>query len=355
MSLFELIAELPIEIDGYRLEDLRGPMAPDRERVCTLIRISGRGHEGAGEDVVYDAEEQLAFQRAGAVHDLSGRWTLAGVCERVESLDLFPEPPANEVSRRYRVWAFESALLDLALQQAGRSLAEVLGRPARSMRYVCSLRLGEPPTLEPVCRRLALDPDLRFKLDATSSWTEELIDELVATGAVDSIDFKGFYRGTIVDQPADPLLYRRVAAAFPDAWLEDPDLSSPSTAAALVEVHDRITWDAPIHSVADIESLKSSPGFMPKMVNIKPSRIGAVRDLLATYEHCAAHGIGAYGGGQTELGPGRGQAQYLAALFHPDGPNDLAPSAYNDPDPPPGIPSSPLGPPVERPGFRWDS
>ena len=33
MSLFELIAELPIEIDGYRLEDLRAPMAPDRERV----------------------------------------------------------------------------------------------------------------------------------------------------------------------------------------------------------------------------------------------------------------------------------------------------------------------------------
>ena len=26
-----------------------------------------------------------------------------------------------------------------------------------------------------------------------------------------------------------------------------------------------------------------------------------------------------------ELGPGRGQLQYLASLFHPDGPNDLAP------------------------------
>ena len=87
------------------------------------------------------------------------------------------------------------------------------------------------------------------------------------------------------------------------------------------------------------------------MVNIKPSRIGAVRDLLATYEHCAAHGIGAYGGGQTELGPGRGQAQYLAALFHPNGPNDLAPSAYNDPDPPPGIPSAGSDPPSSGRAF----
>ena len=211
---------------------------------------------------------------------------MAEICKRVESLDLFPEPPATEVSRRYRVWAFESALLDLALRQAGRSLAQALDTPARAMRYVCSTRLGEPPTLDPVRRRLELDGGLRFKLDATSSWTPELVGELVATGAVDSVDFKGFYRGTVVDQPADPILYRRIAEAFPDAWLEDPDLSTPEAAAALHSVRDRITWDAPIHSVADIEALE----FAPRMVNIKPSRIGAIRDLFATYEYCDARG-----------------------------------------------------------------
>lgn len=351
MPLFDLIAKLPVEVDGYQLEGLRAPTAAGRERVCTLIRIGGGGHEGLGEDVVYDESDQLAFQRAGAVHDLAGRWTLSEICERVESLDLFPEPPDTEVSRRYRVWAFESALLDLALRQADRSLAAVLEREPHAMRYVCSLRLGEPPTLEPVRRRLELDPSLRFKLDATSSWSPELIDELVRTGAVDSVDFKGCYRGTVVDQPADPVLYRRVVEAFPDAWLEDPDLSATDTARALAGSHDRITWDAPIHSVADIEALS----FAPRMVNIKPSRIGAIRDLFATYDYCAKLGIGAYGGGQTELGPGRGQAQYLAALFHPDGPNDLAPAAYNEPSPPAGIPPSPLRPPGSEPGFRWTS
>jgi len=352
MSTFDLVAGLPVEVDGYRLEDLRAPFAAgDRERVCTLVYVSGAGHEGVGEDVTYDDHDHAVFQRAGAVHDLSGRWTLAEVCERVESVDLFGEPPNSENYRRFRVWAFESALLDLALRQAGISLAAALGRRPRPMRYVCSLRLGEPPTLDPVRRRLALDPGLHFKLDATSSWTPELIDELVATGAVDSVDFKSFYRGSGVDQPADPVLYRRVAEAFPDAWLEDPDISFPDTAAVLADAHDRITWDAPIHSVADIDAL----AFAPRMVNIKPSRIGAIRDLFATYDHCATMGIGAYGGGQTELGAGRGQAQYLAALFHPDGPNDLAPSAYNDPDPPAGIPSSPLQPPADRPGFRWEA
>jgi hypothetical protein len=200
-------------------------------------------------------------------------------------------------------------------------------------------------------RRLAHYPGLRFKLDATSNWTPELIDGLVATGSVDSVDFKALYRGTIVDQPPDPVLYRRVVSAFPDAWLEDPDVVTEETAAALVDEHDRITWDAPIHSIADIEALP----FPPRMVNLKPSRIGGLPALCAAYDYCAEHEIGAYGGGQFELGPGRGQAQYLASLFHPDTPNDLAPSEFNVDDPPPGLPSSPLLPAPDAVGFRWIS
>ena len=43
-----------------------------------------------------------------------------------------------------------------------------------------------------------------------------------------------------------------------------------------------------------------------------------------------------------ELGVGRGQIELLAALFHPDAPNDVAPSAFNAPELPDGLPSSPL-------------
>jgi hypothetical protein len=257
----------------------------------------------------------------------------------------------TEVSRLYRRWTFHSAALDLALRQAGRPLHDVLGRAPSPLTYVVSLRLGEPPTLAPLRARLDRYPTTRFKLDATTSWTPELIDELVATGAVDSIDFKSFYKGTVVDQAPDPVLYTRVARAFPDAWLEDPDLVTPATAAALADHHDRITWDAPIHGIADIEAMP----FRPRMVNIKPSRLGGLQALCAAYDYCAEHGIGAYGGGQFELGPGRGQAQYLASLFHPDTPNDLAPVGFNDNVPPPGLPSSPLPPAPAAVGFRWEA
>jgi len=120
---------------------------------------------------------------------------------------------------------------------------------------------------------------------------------------------------------------------------------------AVLEPHrERVTWDAPIHSVADIEALP----WKPTMVNVKPSRFGPIRNLFAAYDYCEARGIGAYGGGQTELGQGRGQIQYLASIFHPDTPNDTAPRGYNESEPPPGLPVSPLEPRLTATGFRWD-
>jgi hypothetical protein len=248
----------------------------------------------------------------------------------------------------HRRWGFESAALDLALRQAGRSLAETVGREPGPVTFVVSMRLGDPPSIEPVRQRLELYPWLRFKLDPTSKWDDELVAELAATGAVDSVDLKGAYHGTIVDQPPDPELYRRVAEGFPDAWIEDPALT-PETEPVLAPHRDRITWDAPIHSVADIEALP----FPPRTLNIKPSRFGSVERLFAAYDYCAEQEIGMYGGGQFELGPGRGQIQYLASLFYPDSPNDVAPSDYNDPTPRPGLPESPLRPATSPTGFRW--
>jgi hypothetical protein len=353
MSTFDLLADLPLEVDGYTLEGLRANVSSGFERLSTVVHLTGGGLEGVGEDVVYDAEDQVALQEAGPVHAeaVSGRFTLGEFCELVGSLDLFPVEPQRDVSRLYRRWTFHSAALDLALAQAGQALWERLGREPRPLTFVVSLRLGEPPTLDPVTRRLARYPSLRFKLDPTSSWTPELIAALVATNAVDSVDFKSLYTGTIVDQPTDPMLYRRVVDAFPDAWIEDPDVVTPETAAVLADHHDRITWDASIHSIDDIEALP----FPPKMVNLKPSRIGGLPKLCATYDYCADRGIHAYSGGQFELGPGRGQAQYLASLFHPDTPNDLAPVPFNENDPPAGLHVSPLPPSPAPIGFRWES
>ena len=348
MSTYERLADLPLEIESYSLEGLERDVSSDFTRLTTTIRLRGGGAEGVGEDVTYDSLDHIALQDAGATLPLAGRYTIESFSRRLEELELWPSPPVREPSRDYRRWAFESAALDLALEQAGRSLADVLDREPRPVTFVVSLRLGDPPTTDPLRRRLDRYPALRFKLDPTSDWSDELIAEVAATGAVDSVDFKGAYEGTIVDQPADPRLYRAVVEAFADAWIEDPKLRA-ETDEILRDHRDRITWDAIIHSVEDIDALP----FPPRMVNLKPSRFGSLRALCAAYDLCAERGIGAYGGGQFELGPGRGQIQYLASLFHPHTPNDVAPGGYNDPDPAPGLPDSPLAPQPARTGFRW--
>ncbi len=348
MSTWERVAGLEVTIEDYSLEGLEEAVSSDFLRKSTLIRLQGGGREGLGEDVTYEAVDHDIAQAAGPSLALQGRFTIASFCEHLRSVELFPEPPQREVSARYRAWAYESAALDLALAQAGQPLHAVLGRKPEPVRFVVSLRLGEPPTLEPLRRRLDPYPGLRFKLDPTSSWDPELIAELVATDAVDSVDFKGLYTGTVVDQPADPVLYERVVTAFPQAWIEDPKLT-PEIDALLAPHRDRFSWDAPIHSIEDIEALP----YPPRMVNIKPSRLGGLRNLLEAYDYCAARDIGNYGGGQFELGVGRGQNQYLASLFHGDAPNDVAPTGFNLPVTPAGLPSSPLAPAPAPTGFRW--
>ena len=113
-----------------------------------------------------------------------------------------------------------------------------------------------------------------------------MLATLAGRGNVDVIDLKGQYKGTVVDNPGDPELYRRVVEAFPDAWIEDPDLT-PETDAVLEPHRDRITWDAPIHSWADVEALP----FAPKCLNVKPSRFGTLAKLFEFYERCEAEGI----------------------------------------------------------------
>ena len=346
---WERVSDLALTIDSYSLERLDSQVSSGFVRAATIIVLAGAGEEGRGEDVTYSVADHDNLRAAGAVLPLAGTYTLGSFSEHLATLDTFPLPPEAEIYRNYRAWGFESAALDLALRQAGRALHEALGRRPSPLTFVASVRLPEPPALDPIDARLAQHPNLRFKLDPTASWDEELIAELSRRGIVATADLKSFYHGTSVDNAPDAGLYRRIAEGLPEAWIEDPALT-PETEAVLEPYRDRITWDAPIHSVADVLAL----AFKPRVLNVKPSRFGTVRALFEFYDYCEAQGIGLYGGGQTELGVGRGQIQYLASLFHPDTPNDVAPAAYNIDPLPDGLPGTPLDAAPSATGFRWE-
>jgi L-alanine-DL-glutamate epimerase-like enolase superfamily enzyme len=347
-SLWSRLASLPLLVEACEFDGLHAVLAHDFQRVTTHVRLVGGGTDGLGEDVSVRVEDGTSLHETRPALPLAGSWTLEGFCDHLATLELWSQPPEWELARRFRNWAFESAALDLALRQAGRPLHEVLGLEPRPVRFVNSLGLGEQPSFEHLRRRMSRAPGVRFKLDVQATWPPELVEEVAATAAVDTVDFKGLYGLEVADEEALLALYDRVPAAFPDAWLEDPhDL--PGVAERLADHLDRVSYDAP---VVDAESIATTP--LPgRAVNVKPSRIGGLRGLLGVYARCASEGRPMYGGGMGELGVGRGQIELLAALFHPDGPNDVAPGAYNEDDPAGPLPSSPLDPRPAATGFRW--
>ena len=318
MSTYDLVKDLPLEIDGYELGPLEQEVAANFTLKRTVVVLRGGGEWGRGEEVDYDPAAQERFQARRGELPFVGTHTL----------DSFSLLQAGQTE--YRRWAFESAALDLALRQAGLSLAGALHRPMQPLRFVVSTRSTA------VEQWLALYPKLRFKLDPDPDWPDSLVAHLADAGCVDTLDFKGIYRAEF-GSPPDPQLYERIATAFPNVWLEDPALT-PETMAVLDAHRERITWDAAIHEWSDVEALP----FRPRSLNCKPSRFGSVRRLFDFYDACASNGIALYGGGQFELGPGRDQIQTLASIFHADAPNDVAPSDYNVREPVAGLPESPL-------------
>lgn len=329
--MFDRLAGLPLEVERSSFERLSGG-----ERITTLFRLHGRGEEGCGEDIMQSAEDHDAFEALAL--PLAGTWTLGSFLDALAGMDQWGgvEPEFGDFVRPFRNWTFESAALDLALRQSGLSLADALGRSAAPLTFVNSFGLGDPASCDGVRARAALYPTVGYKLDASPLWTREVIAELAETGLVRVVDFKGRY-GLEVDGDFAPV-YDAVVELLPDALIEDPHEGVEGLPP------ERVSFDAPIKRVADIGETRT--------INIKPSRIGSLPALLEIYEWCAANGVATYGGGMGELGPARKQIQLLAAIFHPDAPNDVAPPPFNLPDPVEGLPASPLDVNSSPIGFR---
>lgn len=319
MSLWDSVAELPIKVDGYKLDRRESSTPSGWTRVTTTVVLEGEGAPGQGEDVTYESE----------LHDgvpdelmLAGTWSFDDFSHRLDEFE--------ELAEGFRRWAFESAGLDLALRQNELGLGQALGRQELPVRFVVSTRAAPERWLE-------VAPELEFKLDAEKDWDRPLLRGLRELDRVRVVDLKAYYHGTVVDLAPDPELYRAIAEELPDVVIEDAWLED-GLREALAGAEDRLSFDGPIHSLADLDDLPLEP----RWLNIKPSRFGTVRGLLETIEACEEREIKMYGGGQYELGPGRLQIQRLASVFYAEGPNDVAPSEYNEGEPREGLPQSPL-------------
>ncbi|MCW2956705.1 MAG: hypothetical protein JWO69_1574 [Thermoleophilia bacterium] len=359
LAMLEAIHALPLVVEHVGNSQLLLP--GEMGRVTTTMELHGGGHVGRGEDIAYSADTQALLPGAFAELPLSGEWTLGSFAAQLAAHPVqLPAGSMGDDKPGFHRWALESAALDLALRQAGKDLAALVGVAWEPVRVSLSMGLGDPPSAAAVHRWLERDPSITFKLDTNRGWTPGLVADLAATGAVSTVDFKGLYRGDWIDTSPDPVLYRTVGAGLGDALLEDCDLTTDQHLDAFDEsALGRLSWDYPITGPRDVPGVEGSTAtfsdLRPAAINIKPSRFGSLERLLETIALCEQEGIPCYAGGQFELGIGRTQVQTIASIFFADAPNDCAPAAFHgasaDDE---GLPLGPVDVPPGV-GFGWDA
>ena len=199
----------------------------------------------------------------------------------LDETDTFPAgAPGREVFRNYRQWAFESAALDLALRQAGRSLADAVGREPRPDLLRGLLPDGRPAddrARHPPARRLP-GPPLQARRHAGLDRRPDRRAGRARRRRLDRL--QGRLQGH-ARRHADlaGLLPRGSPRRSRTPGSRTPTSSDEDAREALRPFEDRITWDAPIHSIDDILAAPVLPQHgQPQAVAVR-QRALAVRRL----------------------------------------------------------------------------
>jgi L-alanine-DL-glutamate epimerase-like enolase superfamily enzyme len=279
------LAALPVRLSGLRCRSGRVDLGDyPGGRPSTVLEVSGDGQAGFGEHVAFSDEEQQAF-----VHGVEG--LLVAASGRVAEI-VRPSGPSMQRA------ALESAVIDLAMRQAGLGLRELCGLAEGRLRWVSSFAA----CLDPAARARALAGEV--KVDVDPRWDEAAMEAL-AGESVAILDFK---------EGGTPALATRLSAAFPTAIFEDPPLGG---------AHARVARDRSLVSATEVQAAVGRG----EAINVKVPRLGGVLAALEALALAREGGVLAYFGGMFEVSPGREQARQLAALFCADAPNDLAPLA----------------------------
>ena len=267
-------------------------------RTTAIVHLEGGGEHGYGEEVTFQEERPAPGEPAKCLGGSPG----ASVSSRSGwRCMIYSSEPRNSRS---------CGTIGIGRSRLQPSISRSVRRASVSTR-----RLVVTP--EPV--DFVVSPAPGFSSVPAGRAAEDRRRRPAARSPVDVIDFKG---------SGDRAAVESALALYPDALLEDPPVVVPGA---------RVSWDIRITSADEIRRLPDRPS----AINVKPARLGRFAELFDVYELCAAEGIALYGGGQHELGPGRAQIQLLASLFHPHGPNDVAPAGYNEPNPGARAPDEP--------------
>jgi O-succinylbenzoate synthase len=223
----------------------------------------------------------------------------------------------------------ESALWDIAAQQAGKSLHEYIGGVRD--RVVVGVSIGIQPTTERLVERVLGFREIgytRIKIKIKPS--RDLQDAravrqaipgvplMVDANSAYSLDDAGLFRQM---EPLDLLMIEQ-PLGYDDIY-EHSKLHR--------QLRTPICLDESIHSAADARFAIELGAC--KIINIKQGRVGGLTNAIAVHDVCAASSIPVWCGGMLETGIGRALNVALASLAIFTLPGDLSASnRYYNPD-----------------------
>ena len=333
MSLFDLVRELPLHVDGYYLEPLEREVARDFVLRRTVVVLHGRGEEGRGEDVDYDphAQQRVPGGRRRSCRSTGGAHARVVLAAAVRA-DRVPALGVRVGRARPRA-------------APGRAVAR---RSARTHAEAAALRRLDARRE----RRRAgssCTPTCASSSTRTATGRTRSIATLAATERRDASTSRGSTAARSAHRPM-PELYRRVAEGVPRRVDRGPGADGEPTSAVL-EPSPRRGSPGMRRSTSGATSRRCRSS--PHCLNCKPSRFGSVKRLFDFYDRCKRERDRAVRRRPVRARR-RARADPAARVAVPRGRAERrrARRATTPRSLSPGSPVSPLAPPPQSPGFR---
>src|SRR6266480_7432165 len=96
-ATYSRVADLPLRIERCELLPLARDTTSGFTKVSIVVRLTGAGHEGQGEDITWDQIDQIEqLRRAGDLAWLRGRRTVEEFSTLLGLVDLFPVEPIRD-------------------------------------------------------------------------------------------------------------------------------------------------------------------------------------------------------------------------------------------------------------------
>ncbi|MBI2833620.1 MAG: o-succinylbenzoate synthase [Acidobacteria bacterium] len=328
---------LTVKIDRIELRLLRLPLVHFfetsfgrvHERAFILVMVEQDGARGYGECVA-DENPYYSAETTGTAWEIISQFLAERVLgvELAHPGDIFPALKAIRGHNMAKA-ALEMAAWDLYASELGVSLSTVLGGSADSI--VSGVSIGIQDSIDQLLEKIAIELAAgyrRIKIKIKPGWDISAV-ERVRTRFGDiplMVDANAAY--TLEDAA-----HLAALDAFDLMMIEQPlEHDAPLDHAKLQRrLKTPICLDESIHTVRIAQEAIEAGAC--RIINIKPGRMGGLRESLRLHDVCAERGIPVWHGGMLESGIGRAHNIHLSTLPNFSLPGDIAASKrYYEPD-----------------------